>query len=196
MLAILSAQKSEWGRVPERDMLSLGVMGMGAGDLGKFFRRRRRRRRRPPPKVGFLVITKSSVLWHIAELWIFWRRHMKATGEAVLFYFNKIAEKKVNFSKKNLPHARLRPTYGGRPKACAIFLCPGQRAFFLPGPKGPWALGPGPWPLVVYYYINTPLFYIIILFYRLFYIFIYYFIYFIYYLIYFIYFIICYIVLA
>ena len=34
-------------------MLSLGVMGMGAGGLGKFFRRRRRRRRRPPPKVGF-----------------------------------------------------------------------------------------------------------------------------------------------
>ena len=45
---------SEWGRVPERDMLSLGVMGMGAGGLRKFFRRcRRRRRRRPPPKVGF-----------------------------------------------------------------------------------------------------------------------------------------------
>ena len=43
--------------------------------------------------------------------------------------------------------------------------------FFLPGPKGPWALGPGPWPLVVYYYIITPLFYIIILFYILFYIF-------------------------
>ena len=34
--------------VPERDMLSLGVMGMGAGGLRKFFRRRRRRR--PPPK--------------------------------------------------------------------------------------------------------------------------------------------------
>ena len=37
-----------------------------------------------------------------------------------------------------------------------------------PGPRaralGPWALGPGPWPLVVYYYIITPLFYIIILF--------------------------------
>ena len=44
---------SEWGRVPERDMLSLGVMGMGAGGLRKFFRRRRRRRRRPPPKIGF-----------------------------------------------------------------------------------------------------------------------------------------------
>ncbi len=41
--------KSEWGRVPERDMWSLGVMGMGAGGLGKFFRRRRRRRR-PPQK--------------------------------------------------------------------------------------------------------------------------------------------------
>ncbi len=42
--------------MPERDMLSLGVMGMGAGGLVKFFRRRRRRRRRrPPPKVGFLV---------------------------------------------------------------------------------------------------------------------------------------------
>ena len=41
-------------------MLSLGVMGMGAGGLGKFFRRRRRRRRRrrPPPKVG--VWSKSS----------------------------------------------------------------------------------------------------------------------------------------
>ena len=40
--------------MPERDMLSLGVMGMGAGGLRKFFRRRRRRRRRrPPPKVGF-----------------------------------------------------------------------------------------------------------------------------------------------
>ena len=38
---------SERGRVPERDMLSLGVMGMGAGGLRKFFRRRRRRRRRP-----------------------------------------------------------------------------------------------------------------------------------------------------
>ena len=38
--------------MPERDMLSLGVMGMGAGGLRKFFRRRRRRRRRrrPPPK--------------------------------------------------------------------------------------------------------------------------------------------------
>ena len=34
--------------MPERDMLSLGVMGMGAGGLRKFFRRRRRR---PPPKV-------------------------------------------------------------------------------------------------------------------------------------------------
>ena len=47
--------------MPERDMLSLGVMGMGAGGLRKFFRRRRRRRhrlRRPPPKVGFLVKTK------------------------------------------------------------------------------------------------------------------------------------------
>ena len=44
-------------------MLSLGVMGMGAGGLRKFFRRRRRRRRRrrPPPKVGFLVKTKSFV---------------------------------------------------------------------------------------------------------------------------------------
>ena len=31
--------------MPERDMLSLGVMGMGAGGLRKFFRRRRRRRR-------------------------------------------------------------------------------------------------------------------------------------------------------
>ena len=31
-----------------------------------------------------------------------------------------------------------------------------------PGPMGPWALGLGPWPLVVYYYIITPLFYIII----------------------------------
>ena len=44
--------------MPERDMLSLGVMGMGAGGLRKFFRRRRRRRRRcrrPPPKVGFWV---------------------------------------------------------------------------------------------------------------------------------------------
>ena len=38
--------------MPERDMLSLGVTGMGAGGLRKFFRRRRRRRRRPPPKVG------------------------------------------------------------------------------------------------------------------------------------------------
>ena len=35
--------------MPEWDMLSLGVMGMGAGGLRKFFRRRRRRRR-PPPK--------------------------------------------------------------------------------------------------------------------------------------------------
>ena len=43
-------------------MLSLGVMGMGAGGLRKFFRRRRRRRRRPPPKVGFLVKTESFVL--------------------------------------------------------------------------------------------------------------------------------------
>ena len=34
-------------------MWSLGVMGMGAGGLRKFFRRRRRRRRRPPPKIGF-----------------------------------------------------------------------------------------------------------------------------------------------
>ena len=34
-------------------MLSLGVMGMGAGGLRKLFRRRRRRRRRrPPPKIG------------------------------------------------------------------------------------------------------------------------------------------------
>ena len=49
-----------------------------------------------------------------------------------------------------------------------------------PGP-GPGPMGP--WPLVVYYYIITPLFYIIILFYILLYIyFIYYFIYFIYYL--------------
>ena len=44
---------------------------------------------------------------------------------------------------------------------------------------GPWAPGPGPgpmgpWPLVVYYYIITPLFYIIILFYILFIYFIYY----------------------
>ena len=44
-------------------MLSLGVMGMGAGGLRKFFRRRRRRRRRrPPPKVGFLVKSVSFVL--------------------------------------------------------------------------------------------------------------------------------------
>ena len=42
-------------------MLSLGVMGMGAGGLRKFFRRRRRRRR-PPPKVGFLVKSFSFVL--------------------------------------------------------------------------------------------------------------------------------------
>ena len=33
--------------MPERDMLSPGVMGMGAGGLRKFFRRRRRCRRRP-----------------------------------------------------------------------------------------------------------------------------------------------------
>ena len=43
-------------------MLSLGVMGMGAGGLRKFFRRRRRRRRRPPPKVGSLVKSFSFVL--------------------------------------------------------------------------------------------------------------------------------------
>ena len=35
-------------------MLSLGVMGMGAGGLRKLFRRRRRRRR-PPPKGRFWV---------------------------------------------------------------------------------------------------------------------------------------------
>ena len=91
---------SEWGLSPERDMLSLGVMGMGAGGLRKFFRRRRRRRRRrrPPPKVGFLVKSVSFVLWHIAELWIFWRRHMKATVEAVLLFFSWIREKKSVFS--------------------------------------------------------------------------------------------------
>ena len=31
-----------------------------------------------------------------------------------------------------------------------------------PAALGPWALGPGPWPLVVYYYIITPLFYILL----------------------------------
>ena len=36
--------------------------------------------------------------------------------------------------------------------------------------KRPWALGPGPWPLVVYYYINTPLFYIILYYIILYYI--------------------------
>ena len=35
--------------LPERDMLSLCVMGRGAGGGRKFFRRRRRRRRRRPP---------------------------------------------------------------------------------------------------------------------------------------------------
>ena len=34
--------------MPERDMLSLGVMGLGAGPGQKFFRRRRRRRPRRP----------------------------------------------------------------------------------------------------------------------------------------------------
>ena len=45
-------------------MLSLGVMGMGAGGLRKLFRRRRRRRRRrrPSPKVGFWVKPFSFVL--------------------------------------------------------------------------------------------------------------------------------------
>ena len=38
--------------MPERDMLSLGVIGMGAGGLRKFFRRRRRLCR-PPPKVCY-----------------------------------------------------------------------------------------------------------------------------------------------
>ena len=35
--------------MPERDMLPLGVMGMGAGPGQKFFRHHRRRRRRRPP---------------------------------------------------------------------------------------------------------------------------------------------------
>ena len=35
--------------MPERDMLSLGVMGLGAGPGQKFFRHRRRRRRRRRP---------------------------------------------------------------------------------------------------------------------------------------------------
>ena len=76
------------------------------------------------PKVGLLVKTASFVLWHIAELWIFWLRHMKATVEAVFFYFNKIAETSCCF-QKNLPRARLRPTYGGRPSPM--------------GPLRPWA---------------------------------------------------------
>ena len=38
--------------MPERDMLSLGVMGMGAGGLRKFFHRRHRRRRRRRPGGG------------------------------------------------------------------------------------------------------------------------------------------------
>ena len=40
--------------MPEWDMLSLGVMGMGAGGLRKFFRRRRRRRRRPAAPLDWL----------------------------------------------------------------------------------------------------------------------------------------------
>ena len=48
--------------MPERDMLSLGVMGMGAGGLGKFFRRRRRRR--PPQKGLFGKIQILSILTH------------------------------------------------------------------------------------------------------------------------------------
>ena len=57
--------------MPERDMLSLGVMGMGAGGLRKFFRRRRRRRRRrrPPPK--------SRVFGEIISLRFL--THMRAT---------------------------------------------------------------------------------------------------------------------
>ena len=39
--------------MPERDIESLGVMGLGLEAAGKFFRRRRRRRRRPPNFVMF-----------------------------------------------------------------------------------------------------------------------------------------------
>ena len=59
--------------MPDRDMLSLGVMGMGAGGLRKFFRRRRRRRR-PPPKsrvfgeIGFLrFVTHSRAMNFLAS---------------------------------------------------------------------------------------------------------------------------------
>ena len=51
------------------------------------------------PKSRFLVKTKSFVLWHIAELWIFWRRHIEATVVAVLFCFHKIS-RIVDFSRK------------------------------------------------------------------------------------------------
>ena len=56
--------------MPERDMLSLGVMGMGAGPGQNFFRRRRRRRRRRRPAGGGgggiseipIILEKSSNL--------------------------------------------------------------------------------------------------------------------------------------
>ena len=42
----LCIDKSEWGEA-ERDIPSLGVMGMGLDQIWRFFRRRRRRRRPP-----------------------------------------------------------------------------------------------------------------------------------------------------
>ena len=50
--------------MPERDMLSLGVMGMGAGGLRKFFRRRRRRRRPPPKNMVFGEIVFLRFVTH------------------------------------------------------------------------------------------------------------------------------------
>ena len=60
------------------------------------------------------------------------------------------------------PLARAKKQSGAQPRGGVCNPVKLAPLFFLPGPKGPWALGPGPWPLVVYYYIITRLFYIIL----------------------------------
>ena len=74
--------------MPERDMLSLGVMGMGAGGLRKFFRRRRRRR--PPPKVGLFgeigflrFVTHSRAMNFLAAAYESYGR-----GGSFIFFMN------------------------------------------------------------------------------------------------------------
>ena len=79
--------------MPEWDMLYLCVMGKGAGGLGKFFRRRsrrHRRRRRPPQSMVFWFFGEIVLLRFVtrSRAMIFWRRHMKATVEAILLFLN------------------------------------------------------------------------------------------------------------